>query len=106
MRKWRELFQRISPTEPDTALEEIAQQVVRDRMSTAAIAFLESVKPMTFLAGQSAILATPILGGFIEPMKLEKYADLFSDRDFIERLIIRIEELEAEQAGARKPKAE
>jgi hypothetical protein len=32
-------------------------------------------------------------------MRLEKYAGLLSNRDFIERLIARIEELEAESAG-------
>ena len=39
----------------------------------------------------------PFVGGFIEPMRLEKYASLLGNRDFIERLIRRIEELEAEQ---------
>jgi len=105
-RNLRDIMQNLSSNDPDAALEEIAQRVVREGMGTAMILFLESAKPMGFLAGQAAIMATPLLGGFIEPMRLEKYANLLSDRDFIERLIRRIEELEAEQAGAPRKKGE
>lgn len=88
----------------DAALEEIAQRVVREGMGAAAIVFLESSKPISFLTGQAALVATPLLGSFIEPLRLERYADLFSRRDFIERLIRRIEELES--ARGRKPAPE
>jgi hypothetical protein len=101
-RSFRELICDVPLEDEDTAIEEIAQRAVRDGMGTAAIVFLESAKPISFLTGQAAIAATPFLGGFIEPMRVERYADLFSNRDFIERLIQRIEELEAERAGARK----
>lgn len=90
----------------DATLEEIAQRIVREGMGAAAIVFFESAKPISFITGQAAIFATPLLGGFIEPMRLERYATLFSDRDFLERLIRRIEELEAERAGAKTRKEE
>lgn len=100
------LLRNLPVEDDDAALEEVAQRVVQEGMGTAAIVFLESSKPISFLTGQAAIAATPILGGFIEPMRLERYADLFSNRDFIERLIQRIEELENARAGTPKPKGE
>lgn len=105
-RSFRDLLKNVSLDDEDAAVEEIAQRVVHDGMGTAAIAFLESAKPMSFLGGQAAIFATPLLGAFIDPTRLEGYADLFSNRDFIERLICRIEDLEAERAGARKKQGE
>ena len=105
-RRWKELIQHVPVDDECEAIEEIAQRVVREGMATAAIIFLESSKPVSFLAGQAAIFATPMLGGFIEPLRLEKYADLFSNRDFIERLINRIEELDAERAGGSTPESE
>ncbi len=90
----------------DAALEEIAQRVVREGMGAAAIVFLESSKPISFLGGQAALVATPLLGSFIDPLRLERYADLFSRRDFIERLIQRIEELESERGRKSAPKRE
>ena len=106
LRFFKNLFQS-DPTERDDAevIEEIAQRIVREGMGAAAIVFLESSKPVSFLGGQAALAATPVLGGFIEPARLERYADLFSSRAFIERLIQRIEELEEEREGEPRSKA-
>ncbi|HEY3376708.1 MAG TPA: hypothetical protein VGL77_04365 [Armatimonadota bacterium] len=96
----RDLFQHLPVQDDAAALEEAAQRIVREGMGAAAIIFLESAKPLAFLTGQAAIFATPMLGGFIEPMRLEGYANLLGNREFIERLIQRIEALEAERAGS------
>ncbi len=106
LKKWREMLQNMPVEDEEAALEEIAQRVVKDGMGSAAIVFLETSKPISFITGQAALAATPILGGFIEPMRLEKYTTLLTNRRFIERLIQRIEELEDEQAGFRKKKDE
>jgi hypothetical protein len=97
---FKNLFQS-DPTDKGevTLIEEIAQRVVREGMASAAVVFLESSKPVSFLTGQAAIVATPLLGGFLGPGRIERYADLFSNRGFIERLIQRIEQLDAENAG-------
>ena len=99
LKKWRELLQNMPVDDEDAALEDIAQRVVKDGMGSAAIVFLETSKPISFITGQVALAATPVLGGFIEPMRLEKYTTLLTNRRFIERLIQRIEELEDERAG-------
>ncbi len=106
LKNWKNLLKNMPVDDADAAVEEIAQRVVKDGMGSAAIVFLETSKPISFITGQFALAATPVLGGFIEPMRLEKYADLFTDRRFIERLIQRIEELEEERAGFKKKKAE
>ena len=106
-RRLQQLLQSVPLEDEDAAVEEVAQRVVSEGMGAAAIMFLETSKPISFMAGQAAIFATPLIGGFIEPMRLERYADLFSRRDFVERVIRRIEELEAERAaGKRQPRDE
>ena len=100
------LLYNLPVADKDAALEEIAQRIVREHMSSAAIAFFESIKPISFIGSQAMIVATPLVGGFIEPMRLEQYASLFGDREFLERLIQRIEDLESERAGDRPPKGE
>jgi hypothetical protein len=106
-RRLQQFFQSVSLEDEDAAVEEIARRVVREGMGAAAILFLETSKPVSFIAGQAAIFATPLIGGFIEPLRLERYADLFSRRDFVERVIRRIEELESERAaGKNKPPEE
>jgi len=103
-RRLQQLFHGVPLEDEDSAVEEIACRVVSEGMGAAAILFLETSKPISFLAGQAAILATPLIGGFVEPMRLERYADLFSRRDFVERVIRRIEELEDERAVQKKKK--
>lgn len=106
-RRFRDFFRAAPEADEETAIEDIAHRVVRDGMAPAAIVLLESSKPVSFLAGQAAIFATPLIGSFIEPLRLERYADLFSSRSFIERLIRRIEELEDERiAGKHRPSGE
>jgi hypothetical protein len=101
-----DMLQHVPLDNPDEVIEEIATRVVREKMTAPAIVFLESIKPISFLGGQAAIVATPLLGGVIEPMRLERYADYFSDRTFIEHLIRRIEELDAEAGkGAKEEKS-
>lgn len=94
MANMRDWLRNLPVEDENAALEEIAQRIIRAGLGAAAIVFLESAKPFGFIAGQTAIAATPLLGGFIEPLRLERYAGLFGNRDFIERLIRRIEELE------------
>lgn len=106
MRNWKDLLHNIPVEDEEAAIEDVAQRLVKEGMGSAAIVFLESTKPLSFITGQAAIAATPILGSFIEPMRLEKYASMFGNRDFIERLIQRIEELEDERAGIRKKQSE
>lgn len=95
----RDLLTKLPVDDEHAAIEEAANKIVRQGMGPAAILFLETSKPLGFLAGQTALMATPLLAGFIEPMRLEKYAGLMSNRTFIERLIQRIEEIEAEREG-------
>lgn len=106
MRQLRDLLMQVPLDDEDTAIEEIAQRLVNEGMGTAAILFFETSKPISFLGGQAALIATPLLGGFIEPARLERYSDLMSNRAFIERLIRRIEDLEAERTGTGKRRAE
>jgi hypothetical protein len=99
MRTWWTMFQQLPLDDEEAALEEIAQRVVREGLGSAFIVLLESAKPMGFLTGQAAIAVTPLLGGFIDPLRLERFAAFLSDRHFLERLIRRIEELESGRGG-------
>lgn len=99
MRDMYHVLRTLPLDDTEATLEAVAQHVVKDGFSSAAIIFLESMKPLGFLTGQATICAIPVLGSFVEPMRLERYASLFSDRLFIERLIRRIEELDTAQAG-------
>jgi hypothetical protein len=99
----RDIVRNLPVENPDAALEQIARRVVQEKLAPAAIVMLESARPVSFIASQAVIMTTPFVGGFIEPLHLERYATLFGDRAFIERLISRIEELESERTDPAGP---
>jgi len=83
----------LTPEERDKLINELAQKVVDKRMETPAIMFLEMHKPVTFLASQSMLVASPFLVPLFGAEGVQKYSRLFSSVDNVELLIERIEEL-------------
>ena len=81
------------PKSGDKLIDELAQKVVDKRMETPAIMFLEMHKPVTFLASQSMLVASPFLVPLFGAEGVQKYARLFGSVDNVELLIERIEEL-------------
>lgn len=86
----------------DELVERIARRIVGMGLEVPALIFLEMNKPLGFIAGQSAILASGILGPIFGFSRIEEFADLFGNRERIEMLMERIEELSKEKKGGRR----
>jgi hypothetical protein len=87
----------LSPEEVDNLIESIARDVVRRRLETAAVMFLEMNKPLSFVAGQAVAAGTPVLGALFGAEKVARYGSLFGSKENVEKLIKKIEELVAER---------
>lgn len=85
----------------DTLIDAVAAKIVGKRLETPAVFFLEVNRPLTFIAGQTALVATPVLGAFIPPADIEDFARIMEDRANVDRLIARIEDL-ADARDARR----
>ncbi len=83
----------LSSEERDKLIDELAQKIVDRRMETPAIMFLEMHKPVTFLASQSMLVASPFLVPLFGAEGVQRYSRLFSSVDNVELLIERIEDL-------------
>ena len=90
----------LTPQRRDALLDGAARRIVRWGMETPAVLFLEMHRPLTFLAGQSLLVAMPFLGAFIDQRHLADWARLLQSRDNIDRLIDRIESLSGEGASS------
>jgi len=82
--------------EKQALIEKLARAVVKRRMTTPAILFLESVKPLSFVGNQVMLALDPIIKIFATIEDYGKVAALLEDRENIETLILKIEELESE----------
>ena len=94
----------LSAEERDKLIDELARKVVSRRMETPAILFLEMHKPVTFLASQSILAASPFLVPLFGPEGVRRYVHLFRSRENVELLIRRIEDLADEREAEKRAK--
>ncbi len=84
-----------SPEQRDKMLEDVAQRIARAGMATPAMIFLESNKPFSRLAGNALHIVSPAIGVFLP--NIDAYGALLQDRENVDMLIFRLEEIEEER---------
>ena len=94
----------LPPGERDALLKRIADEIHKRRLSSAAIVFLESSKPLTFLGNQFLVFANPMVKIFYSGSVYDKMEKLLEDRSNVERLIHLLESMEEEDYRIRKQK--
>lgn len=90
----------LSESEREELLEKIANGIVKRGMSVPAVLFLEMHKPLSFLAGQGLIVASPFVAPLVGYENLRAGTRLLADRENIERLIRRIEDKDQDRRQA------
>jgi len=80
--------------EQNTLLKRVAKKIVDMQMGTAAIMFLESVKPLNFVGSQAMAFLQPFATVLFSYEDYEQFRIILEDRRSIEVLISYIEEME------------
>jgi len=80
----------------DEVIDSIARKVVGRRLETPAVLFLDMHKPLSFIASQAMLVGLPVLGMFFGAQPVADISKLLKDRENVEALISRIEEMSAE----------
>ncbi len=76
-------------------IDKIAHKIVERRLSVPAVLFLEVIKPISFFGAQTMNFFGPLIESFLK--KENRYYDvteILEDRNNIERILRRVEELE------------
>ena len=93
----------LTPDQEEELIENLAQLIMKHKMETPAILFLETLKPVSFVGSTFAMMyVAPFLD--IYGVNVNKYALLFQRRDNVERLLQRIEALIEESDRLKKEK--
>ena len=97
----------LTEEEVDEVIEKAAQRIHQYKMETVAILTLESIKPMVYIGGELSRFAIapfmPALGPAYNELG-EKLIYVFEDRNNIEKLIVRLEELVREEEKEKEQK--
>ncbi|MCS7386210.1 MAG: hypothetical protein DRJ18_03355 [Candidatus Methanomethylicota archaeon] len=84
----------ITPERKKELIEKIANEIVKRGLETPAIMFLETIKPLTWVGAElSIVYVLPFVKAYIQHPVVDDLVALFHDRDAVEALIKRIEEL-------------
>ena len=73
-------------------LGRVAQALIERRLTAPAILFLESVKPLSFLASQALIFLGPMLEALLDRDDYRTFAEAMEDRANVEWLIQQMED--------------
>jgi hypothetical protein len=87
-------------------LERVAQEIARRRLVAPAIFALESLRPLSFIASQAMLVFQPIVETILNVKDYERLTETLEDRQNLEWLTQRLEQLEDERgAGDKTPAA-
>jgi len=93
------------PVEPTSAQRDIAEklcaEVVRRRLSTPALLFLETTRPLNFLGAQVLHFFSPFLSVLGDAREYKQFASFLEKRGSLDYLCQRIEALQDESEQGR-----
>ena len=90
----------VEPTESQRLLvDRLCREIVRRQMTTPALLVLESSRPLGFLAAQTIHFFTPLISAVTDADGHKQLAGFLEQRQSIEYLCRRLEELEAEPSA-------
>ena len=79
------------------AVDDVARFIIRFGMTVPAIVTLESLRPLNFVGSQFMHLLSPAITAFLSPDSWNALAKLLEERQGIDYLINRLEELDAQE---------
>lgn len=96
----------LSEEEAEKIATDVAAAIVKRRLETPSVLFLEMHKPLSFIASQGVLVALPFLGPLLGPERMTEFSRFLRERKNVERLIQRIEEMAEERDLAKKEDAQ
>ncbi len=80
--------------EKETLLNNLAEYIVKMKLSDIAIFILESSKPISFFSSQFLVFLKPFISIYFNQEMYDKFVEILSHRENIEKLIKLIEKKE------------
>jgi hypothetical protein len=88
--------------EQQEILDKIAKKVVLWKMTTPAILFLESVKPLNYIGSQMLVFFEPFVQTLFSWKEYDEFRKMMEERESVERLLQTIEKFDSEAQAREK----
>lgn len=83
----------LPPEEAERLIDSVARRIVNWGMDIPAVITLEVLKPVSFIAGNFLITVAPFLYPIFGHSGLNRFCGLLNNREYLQKLMDRIEEL-------------
>lgn len=83
-------------------IQRVAQEIVDRRLAPAALFLLEASRPVSFIASQGLAFLAPFVDAALDVPEYEAFVRMIEKRESIEKLLVRIEELEEQRLASRR----
>ena len=87
--------EKVLPAEEDAVLDKLAKKAVERGMAVPAILFLESIKPLNFIASQVMVFFEPVIQSVFNFRDYNTLRSALEKRESIEILLLKIEEYDS-----------
>ncbi len=87
----------LTPERRDELILKVAEKIERFDLITPAIFFLQMSKPLSFVGSQALLGFAPMAGLVMDEKLLEEFSQILADRENVERLMVLLEEREAQK---------
>lgn len=88
--------------EEEAVMTRMAKKVVEWKMTVPAIMFLETVKPLNYIGAQAMVFFEPFIQTIFNFRDYDTFRQMMERRENVERLLQRIEALDAEALAREK----
>lgn len=88
-----------APLDREVLIDQVARRLVGCGLEVPAVFFLEMNRPLSFITGQAMLLGAGVFAPFVGLERWNEFALLLCERDNVERLLRRIEELSADPSA-------
>lgn len=97
-----EAAESVEPTEQQRAIvDRLCDEIVRRKLTTPAILYLEMSRPLGFLAAQAIHFFTPLIAAFTDAQGHRHFAEFLEHRGAIDYLLERIEAIGRDESQRR-----
>lgn len=102
-----ETAEAVEPTDEQRAIiDRVCRAIVRRRLTTPAILYLEMSRPLGFLTAQAIHFFSPIIGALTDAQGHRHFAAFLEQRGAVDYLLERLEEIDRDSSPRRRRDAE
>lgn len=96
----------VPTVEQGKIVDRLCREIVRRRLTTPAVLYLEMSRPLGFLAAQAIHFFTPLIAALTDAQGYRHFAEMLEQRKSVDYILERLEAIDREVWSQERPETE